>query len=222
MKKMILALGLALATTAAKADGGKCGSSHQDRLCQSRTAQEREQDGKSHKKHHRQHHRNDNHAKQIVDTSKPTAQPVPRPTPAPIPVPAPAPILAPDPTPEPAPQPDPAECLTDSVDCDPEMAQAQDLSLAANVFSTQAIITRPLNPPAISPAIWGVNLEGYTNVDSLAHYYSYIVPQATLASLTAKALRFPGGCPGDTYDWRTATIGGMTSTRRPFSRSMQR
>jgi hypothetical protein len=216
MKKMILALGLALATTAANADGGKCGSSHQDRLCQARNAQEREHDGKSHKKHHRQHHRNDNHTNPIVDTSKPTPQPAPRPTPAPFPVPAPAPILSTDPTPEPAPQPDPAECLTDSVDCDPETAQAQDLSLAANVFSTQAISTRPLNPPAISPAIWGVNLEGYTNVDSLAHYYSYIVPQATLASLTAKALRFPGGCPGDTYDWRTATIGGMTSTRRPF------
>jgi hypothetical protein len=120
-----------------------------------------------------------------------------------------------------APQPTPAAELTDNgciggtADCEAELAQTQDLS-APPTFATQATITYPLSPPAISRAIWGVNLEGYNNVDSLANYYARIVPRATLVSLNTKALRFPGGCPGDTYDWRTATIGAFSQPRRPF------
>jgi hypothetical protein len=222
MKNMILALALAFAATAANADSGKCATSHEDRLCQAGKEQERarEHQSKSHRKQHDPYHRHDEHAKQLVDASKPTTAPAPKSKPAPKATPAPSPAPAPQPVPEPeptpAPQPTDDGCVPESAECEPQVAQAQDFSIALPTFATQAIITRPLSPPAISRAIWGVNLEGYNNVDSLAHYYSYIVPRATLASLSAKALRFPGGCPGDTYDWRTATIGGRTLTRRPF------
>ena len=215
MKNLMLALTLAFAATAAGADTKKCGN---DRDCQS--AQKQDRDSKSHKKHH---HRHDAHARRVVEVSKSPSTPA-QPTVALRPAPpSPAPILGPtsvsEPRREAAPQLEGAECLTGSSECeaDAESAQAQELALAAvPTFATQATITRPLNPPFVAPGIWGANLEGYNKVDSLANYYSYIVPQAILASLNAKSLRFPGGCPSDNYDWQTATIGDTTPNRRPF------
>jgi hypothetical protein len=210
MKHMIAALNLALAAGAASADSGKCTDTHNDRNCRPAAQQERQHQIRSHKKHHHHTQRTRRTHDELGPATVPPAVTHPSPAPAPVVV------LQPIPTPEPDPAPEIRECMPESPECDPQMATEQELAAATAAFATQATITYPISPPPISRGIWGMNLEGYNNVDSLARYYSAIIPRATLASLSAKVLRFPGGCPGDTYDWRTATIGGMTPTRRNF------
>src|SRR5689334_6015168 len=65
--------------------------------------------------------------------------------------------------------------------CEPPSEAAQPLAVA-ETFATYATITRPSRPASISAAIWGINLEGYTNVDSIAGYYANVFPPGMLAA----------------------------------------
>lgn len=70
------------------------------------------------------------------------------------------------------------------------------------VFALNLDIQTTCKP--VSPNLFGLNTNGYSLLTSSSEFVSTYNPNNLLSSLKPQILRFPGGCPGDSYNYHTS------------------
>ncbi len=77
----------------------------------------------------------------------------------------------------------------------------RDSSAQTGTFPAQIVVSRSDDNTAVNRDLWGWNANGYAGWGNLAAWQNYFNANL-LTGIGPTIVRFPGGCPGDMYNWK--------------------